>query len=283
MKLEKDLTEGIDKRFDEYHEGITIAIHNKKRSGKTITCIKLALHYLSELDWIKGVITNVRMNFDMIEGLEKKVLPLENIKYISGDEWRWYLLVTDEFRRICDSRMSSSFKNRFISTLLADTGKLGQIHLLTDQDWHAVDRRVRLNVDYILFPRIIRKEKTKLCEVSIFDGYKQFRSVLSFPEVFEEWEDRFYYPIEPYYQFYDTTQHIEDYIIKFEPEEYSEKFHKWLDKTKYIEHPDFKLKIATLKLWKRETGEYISNEEISGLMEWLRYNTDLPMKGRSKQ
>lgn len=280
--MNKSLTEGIDERFDEYHEGITLAIHNKKRSGKTITCIKMTLHYLSELEWLRGVITNVRMDFSSIEKLEKKVVPLQDIKYISEEEWKYYLLVTDEFRRICDSRMSSSFKNRFISTLLADTGKLGQIHLLTDQDWHAVDRRVRLNVDYILFPRILRKAKKKVCEVSIFDSYKQFRSVLAFSEVFEEWEDRFYYPIEPYYKFYDTTQHIADYVIRFTPKDYAEKFQNWLDENEYIKHPDFKLKIATLKLWKRETGEFISNEEISGLMEWLRYNTDLPMKGRAK-
>ena len=46
--------------------GRTIGIHNRKRTGKTLSAVMLALLYLDILPYIKGVITNINLKFESL-------------------------------------------------------------------------------------------------------------------------------------------------------------------------------------------------------------------------
>ena len=82
------------------------------------------------------------------------------------------------------------------------------------------------------------------------------------------------FPIKKYFKLYNTRQSIDSYVLSFTPKEYGDKFQLWLKETDYINHPDFICGSATLKLWKRDSGEIVTNEDLSALLEWLKYNTD---------
>lgn len=259
--------------------GITIGIHNGARTGKTLTSVMLALWYAMNIPEIQGILSNVHLkNLDRI-GLEGKFRPITDLKSIGADEYKNFILLTDEFRSIIDSRMSGSFKNLFISNILRDTGKMKQIHILTDQDANAIERRVRINTDLVLYPQVNPKDAT--CTVKIFDGYDQFYYIRGFDRI-DEWEIEFKYNIMDWVDYYDTEQKIDEYYLTFEPQEYANKFIEWINGTGYSKHRDFVIKTSTLTLWKEETGEFISDSQKSALMEWLRYNTKYPMTGRKK-
>jgi len=237
------------------------------------------LQYLGER--IKGVLSNVKLeNLDLI-GMEGKYKPLTDLKNINN--YKGYILLTDEFRSIIDSRMSSSFKNLFISNLLRDTGKFKQIHILTDQDENAIDRRIRRNTDVVLHPTVNINDMT--CTVKIFESYNQYYLIRGYDQI-NSWNIEFTYPIMDYAIFYDTEQKIEEYYISFEPREYYKHFRDWLVDTGYINHPDFMVKKSTLQLWKEENpdiGTFISGSQLSALLEYIKYNSDLPVYGRKKE
>ena len=256
--------------------GITISIHNKHRTGKTLTALMLIVWYLLHRKHVKGVISNIKLDLSFID-MDDKYVPLKDIKMIKEEEYMNYIIFTDEFRRLCDSNMSSSFRNKFISTLLADTGKSKQIHILTDQHGMAVHNRVRENADIIMYPEM--RQNNKVCNVKIFEGYRDYFWIKGNGWM-KDWKVEFEYNASPYFKYYNTEEKVEDYLLTFTPEEYAEKFLGWLSRHKYDRHPDFLLKTSTLTLWKEQTGEYISNEQRSALMEWLRYNTELPITGR---
>jgi hypothetical protein len=263
--------------------GFTIGIHSPARTGKTLTSVMIALSILIRWKMIKGIITNINLfNLDKLE-VNKPVIPLENIKMIKEEEYKNYIILTDEFKRIIDSRMSSSFANMFISNLLSDTGKQSQIHLLTDQNASAIDKRVRGNTDLILYPLV--NLKTGLCVVKYFDmpnPYYTFFLEEAYSRL-HSWKKQFKFEFEPYYDYYDTEQKIDEYYLEFTPKEHGELFIQYLEEKKYINHPDFKIKQATISLWKQEKGIRITSEQKSGLMEWLLYNTDLNITGRTNQ
>lgn len=277
----KDKIEGFrDAKFEDDKDryGITIGIHSPARTGKTLTAVTLGVWWLLDNPFIQGIISNVGLNLNSL-GLQDKVKPLTDIKKISGDEYLNYIILTDEFRSIIDSRMSSSFRNMFVSNILRDTGKSRQIHILTDQEASSIDKRVRRNTDLILVPKVDRKKD--ICTVKMFDSYNQYFTVDAYREI-NDWKVQFQYKISEWGKYYDTFQKIPPTFITWEPPEYGERFIDWATETGYMEHPDFLVKTATLNLWKEETGEYINDSQKTALMEWLRYNTELPMTGRTK-
>lgn len=270
-----------DKKFndDKSRYGITIGIHAPARKGKTLTSVALATWYLIDNPYIKGIISNVNLDLSSL-GLQDMVYPLTDLKKISLDEYMDFIILTDEFRSIIDSRMSSSYANMFVTNILRDTGKSRQIHLLTDQEGSSIDKRVRRNTDLVLVPEVYREKD--ICIVKMFENYDQYFMVDAYRKV-PEWKVEFSFRISEWGKYYDTFQKIPAYYLTWEPSEYGERFLGWIDKTGYGEHPDFMIKTATLTLWKEETGEFISDSQKSALLEWLKYNTELPMYGRTKK
>lgn len=258
--------------------GITIAIHNGARKGKTLTAVALTLYYLFKFKDIKGVLSNVKL-YD----IPKPYIPLADMKQISDRDFENYIILTDEFRSIIDSRMSSSYKNLFISNILRDTGKFKQIHILTDQDANSIDRRVRGNTDYVLHPTI--NLDTLICNVKVFGNPEQNESAYDTYYraraygLIDSWVDEFEYDMLPIFDHYNTGEKIEEYYITFTPEEYADEFIKWFKDKEYDKHNAFKIKKSTLVLWKQTEGVYISSEQMSALIEWLTYNTDYPIYG----
>lgn len=284
--MSKVLDEQINRvktaKYGDYEKryGVTIGIHNGARTGKTLTAVMLSLYYMLKIKSLKGILSNVFFqNLDEL-GLDGVYHPLTDIKKISGDEYKDYIIVTDEFRSIIDSRMSGSFKNLFISNILRDTGKFRQIHLLTDQDANAIDRRVRVNTDIVLHPQV--NLKSKLCRVKIFEGYDNYYYCRAYGMI-TEWDIWFEFPIMDYARFYDTEQKIGEYYLTFKPDEYAEQFLTWIRKHEYDKHPDFTIKNATVNLWKETEGIYINDTQKSALLEWLLYNCGYPVYGRREK
>jgi hypothetical protein len=120
--LPNEIIEQIDEQNtqSEREYGRTIGIHAPKRKGKTLTMVMLMMHYLESLSYIKGVVSN--LNLTLPPPYDRVCKPITDLKRIS--DYSSYILALDELRNIIDSRMSSSFKNIFISNILKDTGKL---------------------------------------------------------------------------------------------------------------------------------------------------------------
>lgn len=252
--------------------GKTIGIHSPARTGKTLTMVFLILYYMELLgDWIKGVMSNVTLHIDEYK-------PLTDIKMISRDEYKNYIIATDEFRGLCDSRMSGSFKNLFISNILRDTGKFKQVHILTDQDSHAIDRRIRVNADAVLKPQVDRD--TGMVTVKVCPNYKTFFYVEGM-DLWNEWNTEFY--IEDYpslFKYYDTEQKLDDYVLTFTPEDFFNDFMGWFEKKGYDKQDDIPITSATLKYWKQDEGVPITTEQITALMEHMVRESDLNIKKR---
>ena len=270
--MSSSLSEIKEFEVHEQQYGKTIAIHSPKRTGKTLTMVFLILHYMDLLgDWIKGVIGNVDVYVDGFR-------PMTDIKMISNDEYKNYIIATDEFRGLCDSRMSSSFKNLFISNILRDTGKFKQIHILTDQDSHSIDRRIRVNADAVLKPQVDRN--TGLCTVKVCPNYRTF-FYLEGMDLWDEWDSEFY--IEDYpslFKYYNTEQKLADYVLTFTPEDFYEDFIKWFEEKEYDEQENIPVTSATLKYWKQDVGVPITTEQITALLEYMLRESDLNVKKR---
>jgi len=256
--------------------GRTIGIHNRKRTGKTLSAVMLALLYLDILPYIKGVITNINLKFESL-GIQDKVIPFQNIKMIKDKTYRYYLLLLDEFADICDSRLSSSYRNRFITTLLKDTGKFGQILLLTDQNASAIDKRVRNNADAVLRPEI--NLDTGMCDVKVLPSYQSYFEVDAY-ERWNQYDVSFKYSFKEYYPLYDTTQHLDRYKLTFEPEDYFEEFSEWFIGKGYDKIEDYSIKKATLTLWKESDDVVISQSQLSALLEYMKLENKLELYRR---
>jgi hypothetical protein len=267
---------------DESQYGRTIGIHSSARTGKTLTMVMLIIYYLTKLPYIKGVISNVVLkNLDKI-GFDGVYIPLKNIKQVKKEEYKDYIIATDEFRRLCDARMSSSFRNKFISNILADTGKFRQIHILTDQEASSVDKRVRRNADAILVP--FMNFTTGMCTVKVCPSYRKYFEL----DAYELWnqynEIAFEYPFREYYQYYDTEQTIEDYVISFEPKDYMDLFMGWMSKMGYDKREGLVINKPMITLWKEQEGVEITSSQMSALMQYMYLESDLEVetRGRSK-
>lgn len=249
--------------------GITVGIHQGARKGKTLTAIMLSYYYLSILPHLKGVISNVTYTDESIN-----YVPLEDIKMIGADEYRSYIIFTDEFRRLCDSRMSSSFKNMFISNILSDTGKFRQIHILTDQDPNSVDRRIRINADCVMHP--IMNFNTGICTVKMFPTYNEYFKARVYDMV-ETYPSEFKFEFIKYFDYYDTEQKIGEYRLTFTPDDYWIMFRMWLHKMKYDSIEELKIDLGLLKLWKEtdDSASYITNNQLSALLKYIQLEQQL--------
>jgi len=246
--------------------GRTIGIHNRARTGKTLTAIMLICYYLQRLDYLKGVISNVVLDLKPI-GLQDKYVEFKNIKMIKQAEFKNYIIFTDEFRRLCDARMSASFKNIFISNILADTGKFKQIHILTDQEASSIDKRIRVNADAVLRPDV--NFKTGLCTVTIAPNYRTYFEM----DAYDVWGTKvlpfFKFPFREYYDLFDTEQKIDEYVLTFEPKDFTDMFIEWMHDKTYDKRKDIVINKAMLTLWKEEKGISITQTQLSALLQHM--------------
>ncbi len=272
--------EPIKRHFDSNKRayGVTIGIHAPHRTGKTLTAVALCIYYLFNLSYIKGIISNTNIFLNNLKtDLSDRFIPLQDIKIIKDNEYKSYIIFTDEIRRLVDSRMSTSFRNKFISNLLADTGKFRQIHIFTDQDGSAVDRRVRLNTDAVLYP--IMDKQRKICRVKSFPNYSTY-FWYERNGIINDWKIEFYFQYEPYFNLYNTEQKIEDYIIKFTPQDYALDFIDWIKKMGYHKlGDDFKITKSTLILWKETEGIEIGHAQLSALYEFIKLEVGMKRLG----
>lgn len=257
--------------------GKIIGIHAPKRKGKTLTKIMCVNYFLDALPYMKGVICNI--NLTMPEPYTNKYIPMKDIKMMGMDEYRKHIIAVDELGHMMDSRMSTSFRNMFVSNLVADTGKFEQIFVYTAQDANQIDRRIRNNVDRIFRPSI--NFQTGLMTVKVIENYQTYFKI----DAFDDWNSydiEFYFPFRQYYSWYNTKEKVEEYIITFEPSDYLELFMKWWEEKGYHEQGIMITK-ATLDLWKETNPIQINKGQISALMEHMLRETDLPMYSRRRK
>jgi len=277
--IEKYLSR-IGQTREESQYGRTLGIHSPKRTGKTLLGVALIIYYLETLDYVKGVISNVVLNLERI-GRYNDYIPLKNIKNIKREEYKNYILFTDEFRRLIDSRMSSSFKNRFISNILSDTGKFKQIHILTDQEASSIDKRIRKNADAVLVPQV--NFETGRCDVKILKSYRHYFELDAYDMMDQYHEVEWSFPFRKYYNFYDTEQPIDEYLITFEPKDYLDMFVGWMKEKNYYDRKDITISKGLLTLWKEQTGVEISGEQVSALLVYMQLECqEFDVRGRKK-
>lgn len=264
--VEKYLSK-IGQTKEEGQFGRTIGIHSPARTGKTLLAVFLTIYYLERLDYLKGVISNVVLNLEKI-GRFNDYIPLKNIKNIKKEEYKNYIILTDEFRRLIDARMSGSFKNRFISNILADTGKFRQIHLLTDQEASSIDKRIRRNADAVLVPNV--NFRTGMCKVINLPNYDTYFRMDAYGSLdnYNNPDAEFEFEFRKYYGFFDTEQPIEDYVITFEPEDYMDLLLEWM-KSKNYDKREIPISKGLLILWKEQAGIDITSEQLSALMVYM--------------
>jgi hypothetical protein len=277
--IEKYLSQ-IGQTREESQYGRTLGIHSPKRTGKTLLGVALIIYYLETLDYIKGVISNVALNLEEI-GRFNDYIPLKNIKNIKREEYKNYIIFTDEFRRLIDARMSGSFRNRFISNILADTGKFSQIHILTDQEASSIDKRIRKNADAVLVPQI--NFESGRCDVKVLKSYHHYFELDAYDIIDQYHAVEWSFPFRKYYGFYDTEQPIEEYLITFEPKDYLDMFVEWMKEKNYYNRKDVVISKGLLTLWKEQTGVEISGEQVSALLVYMQLECpELDVKGRKK-
>lgn len=259
----------------EQQYGKQIGIHAPKRKGKTLTLIMILNILLDVVPFIKGVISNLALtlpkqyeHFDIVN--------LKDIKDIGKDRYRSYIILIDEMGHIVESRMSSSFRNIFVSNILADVGKFKQLLGYTSQQASQIDLRIRDNVDLVLRPII--DFKTGLMRVQYLFNYFDYFTIDSWHqwEYYDEYV--FYFPFRQYFDWYDTHAKIEEYVITFTPEDYLKQFLVWWKDMGYHQQ-QHKITNSTLKLWKEMDGVIITSSQLSALTEYMKRETDLPMYG----
>jgi len=265
----------ISKEEEQY--GKQVGIHAPKRKGKTLTMIMCLRYFIEEFDFIEGIISNLKLTLP--KEYDTNIIPLRNIKDIGKEEYRNYILALDEIGHIMDSRMSSSFRNIFVSNLLADTGKFKQLLLYTSQDAGQVDKRVRQNVDRILRPDI--NFKTGKMEVKIIENYNSYFNIEAY-NLWKKYDVSIYFPFRQFYSWYDTNAKIDEYVITYTPEDHLEMFLGWYQEEGF-NNQDLNITNGTVNLWKEEKGVIITKSQTSALMEYMRRKTDLPMRGRKKE
>jgi len=173
------------------------------------------------------------------------------------------IVFIDEMRRLTDSRMSQGQKNRLVSNLFSDVFKLRNDLYYTDQDAWAVDKRVRLNVNYVIYPMF--DEKSGWCTNYFFKGLREYEDFVQFAMGEPFYVYAFYAP--PYYKFFDTEFHVEDFYMKFHPERFVDEFVKWL-KRKHLE--DRKLTLALVRYWNKTEAIGLDSSELSTFYTHLK-------------
>ena len=242
--------------------GDTFAITNPKRMGKTLLATFIIIERLKNEPWIEGFVANIPYNLEPI-GMEDKFIYLSDIELIKELQGH-YIVFIDELRRYVDSRMSMGKKQRFISNLIADLGKQKVDFYFTDQDIGAVDRRVRINVDYVLAPYY--NPYTGWCRVLMFDSVENYVMFTQYGFGQPIYEFAFYGP--PYFKYFPTEWKVEDYIIKFKVEKYAKEFLKWLEDHGWL--GKVKLDAGLVTLWEKTEGYTFDSGEKTALLRYIR-------------
>lgn len=238
--------------------GDITAIVGPKRCGKSLTATALIKRWL-EVRRYRKVLSNMFFDFSSV-GLENKFMALDDVDEIKKLKGRNVLFI-DEMRRFVDSRMSSSMKNRLISNLLADTGKQKIDFIYTDQDYWAVDKRVRLNVDMILVP--FYDILTGICYVRAFNSEAQYEDI-TFRDVMSSVPICFQFRGRPFFKFFNTEQKIEDYYLKFKPDNFLYDYLEWAKKQEIKKN-----RLKWIKLWNSLTGIGLGSDECSSLFNYI--------------
>lgn len=159
-----------------------IGIAGDLGSGKTLTLTLLALK--SYLDG-ETIYSNYKLY-----GIP--YVPITDIEQI--EEMQSGFFAADELWLWCDSRVSTSNKNKMISRILIQSRKKGLTIGYTAQGLHQIDKRVRLITDINLFPQIL---DSNLLKVRLFKGI----APIGVP---------FYFNPILCYPFFNTTEIVED-------------------------------------------------------------------------
>jgi len=159
-------------------------------SGKT-----LSLTYFAFRNWIKGreIFSNYTLDFN--HTLIRTISNIESMRegFCALDEiWLWI-----------DSRLSMTFKNRFLSLVLIKSRKRDLDIGYTSQHWMQVDCRVRNVTDFLAFPELTQNEK--ICRLRI----------VSYPYMTNT--KTIVFRTEPFFEMYDHREEIEP--LKFSKEE----------------------------------------------------------------
>jgi len=230
--------------------GLIVAIIAPKRTGKSLTAIAIIKQWLTNADYVHS---NMWMNFSKY----KQLKDIDDIKNMGG----YNILFIDELRRYADSRLSGSMKNRLISNLLADTGKQKLNFIFTDQLASAIDTRIRENVDIVLIPQY--DVMTGICYVrgvSTMDEYftLRYRGLLNAVPIM------FCFKGSEYFDYYQTGEKIEDYVMKFKPEKYAKDYLNWAR----VYNPEKHL-VKWVKLWNGIEAVGLSGAECSLLHSYI--------------
>lgn len=241
--------------------GETFAVHNPKRFGKSLTVTFMIIERMKREPWLK-LVSNSYFDLSPLYPLKNQsdfvfLDDIEMLKSIGSGT----IVYIDEMRRYTDSRMAMSQKSRFISNLLADTGKQKVDLYYTDQDSKAVDKRVRINVDYILAP--FYDYVTGWCRVLIWDKMEKFEM---FQEGWQAWnppifEFAFWAP--PYFKFYKTERKVEDYHMKFKVKSHAILFKEWCERKGLDPDGD------SIVLYSTTEGETYSSPEMKAMLKFL--------------
>lgn len=245
--------------------GECLCITAPARQGKTLTLVKIIVQRL--LDDVEGkiqhVVSNIPLDLRPI-GMQEKVVYLEDIDVLREipPKQKVRIIGIDEMRRLTDSRCSMGQKNRLVSNLFADAYKQRTDLYYTDQDAFAVDKRVRLNVNYVIFPMF--DERTGWCMNYDFRSLKAYDEFVNFGygKPFYQWG--FWAP--SYYQFFDTEHHVGEFHIKFHPERFSPDFLEWRTKEA---HEDRKINSSLIAYWDKTQAIGLDPSERSCLLEHL--------------
>lgn len=223
--------------------GECVAIHAPARMGKTLTAVKICIQRLMDNPAIELLVSNVPLDLSSI-GMQHKFRYFNDVDILREvpPKGQVRIVFIDEMRRLTDSRMSAGQKNRLISNLFADAYKQRTDLIYTDQDAFAVDKRVRLNVNYVSYPMF--DERTQWCMLYWFKSLSAMDEFVNWGIGTPFYQYGFWAPT--FYEFFDTEFHVKDFHMKFHPERFVEDFLEWRQKKGY---EDRKVNLAMIRYW----------------------------------
>jgi len=255
--------------------GDTVAIVGPKRTGKTLTATFLIRNRIAN-EPKSYLISNIAYNMELL-GAEDRYIALDDVESISdlSDLHGRFILFIDELRRYADARFSQSKLSRFVSNLLADTGKQKVDFYYTDQDYGAVDKRVRLNVDVIVEPRYY--EDNHMCIMLFWDDENKYKL---FKNGYESWNPPMFnagFWAPSFFKLFDTGQKIEDYEHKFKVRDHTLKISGWFDQ--YNKSYEKEL----MNLYCESEGVPLGSSEKDSILSFMKYFDPYDWLGYGKQ
>lgn len=237
--------------------GECVGVHAPWSKGKTLLLTFIA----KERSEAEGL--DVLANF-YLKGI-KSFRFLDDIELIK--EVRRTVIEIDEIRRYADSYLSKGMKARFVSNLLADTGKQSCALYYSDQKATAAPVRLRDNLSFVLQPEF--DEDSEWCTVYYYD------SLMNYDWGNPSFYFGFYAP--DYWNYFDTRQKIEDYKMKFHTDRYVDRFLNW------VSDKDYPINKKILNMWNVEEGEELCASEISAVITKLELKGKVEKKAKGKE